>query len=934
MRTLLPMPARRVRLRCLRETTVGLFPEARIGSLLLSVEAAHKDHADSLSIEVPRSARARWREGEVFEFALFALAPDAGKLAAVERLLAGLPGAAPRRGEDIAFGDNWALESISDLDELGAFDPAALAAEARLWQDILRFRLRFTSPLRIALGQSARKGRARYARVESDVDDAALSRALTQSLVSLKFACGASDWEVPQLSLRILRKELFLVDPGHRASGRNAKPLDEGLLGEVLVEWTEPPTPAQWQHLVLLQYLGVGQGRGFGLGRMLIEQPNGQHTKLMPAGLHDALARAAAEGNVELAHRHVRGAADLRDWPGWQERENEADDCGEALADIARCDAISRALASGTVDPAHLRPVPVVKPDGGVRELLIPSFFDRVAQRALLQAIEPPLDALFADCSFGFRRGRGREQARERLLMLFRQGYVWVGETDIRKFFDEVAWWRIETRLRCLFGTEPLVPQLLRWIEAPRSDGAARTQGLPQGASLSPLLSNLMLDHLDHAVLAAGHQLVRFADDLVVLGRTQAEVEAGLALVAGVLADAGLALKLDKTRSVRFDKGFRFLGYQFVGDLAVAATAKTQQSSSLDPALAEALSPPPEAAVDECALAAGGEEPGTLLIVNEPRSTLSLRGGQLSLRVAEGEETRHAFGSLSAILMLARAQLSTEVVKAALRAGVPIHFLSDSGAWVGSTAGDPDAETLTLWQQQRERCAEPTFALAAARELVAARIASMVTLLAHRRAAQTVIDALRRLSEAVAYAASLDALRGIEGQATRKLFEAMAHLLPEGFSFESRNRRPPRDPVNALLSFGYTLLYQAAHAVLVAERLNPRIGVYHQPRGTHAALASDCIEPFRFLVERAVLSALNRRELKPDDFFVRGDGACLLTAGARRRFVLRLHERFQQPLRADGAEAAHGLYGHLQRQATMLRGMIAGGPVWRLTRFR
>ena len=91
--------------------------------------------------------------------------------------------------------------------------------------------------------------------------------------------------------------------------------------------------------------------------------------------------------------------------------------------------------------------------------------------------------------------------ARDRIRQLGQRGLTVVAETDVRRFFDDVDWWRIETRLRALFGDDPLVAQIMRWVQAGRSDGIARTQGLPEGAPLSPLLQNLMLDHLDTRLL-------------------------------------------------------------------------------------------------------------------------------------------------------------------------------------------------------------------------------------------------------------------------------------------------------------------------------------------------------------------------------------------------------------------------------------------------
>lgn len=927
---LLPLHGRPFRLECRRATTIGLFPEARLASLLMASMAAHKDGQDSVSIEVPRTGRHRVDAGDIFGFTLFASIHDAARVAAIDTLLGGLPHTAPPGYRSAAFGDNWTLR---DGGNDGAFviDEDALSREAGQWAGVQEFRLRLTSPTRIQARQRGVRGRLRYCREEADIGDEVLGQALVSSLVSLKFALKLGDWLVPTLPLHILRKELFLVDPGRRSEDPAKKPLDEGLLGEFLVEWREPPTADQWRHLVLLQYLGIGQGRAFGLGRMQLELRDGASTKQMPCVEHCSLVLAAEERNVALALEHVRRRQDLAVWP--ELGEERVDD--PPPAEAALIDRLMRRLSSGTVEPAPLFPVSVAKPDGDTRELLIPGFFDRVAQRAVLQVIEPGLDALFCESSFGFRRGRGREAARARIEVLRDSGYTVVGETDVRRFFDDVGWWRIECRLRCLFGSDPLVAQILRWLEAERTDGISRLQGLPQGAPLSPILSNLMLDHLDRVLAQRGVQPVRFADDLIVLCKSEAQARDALEIAATTLADAGLRLKLEKTRVTTFAQGFRFLGYRFVGGLVVESRRNEVEAPVSPPAsLREYLAPPVEPDAPQRALAGSGEEPGLLLVVSEKGASLRLAQGQLLLERAGGSQERFPFAMLAGVMLLARAQLSTEVIKAAMRAGVPLNFLSESGQWYGSTRGEPDGATLSLWRLQHERVEDLGFRMGCARALVCARIHSMMTVLAHRRAPPSAVESLKRSLGAAGKAATLDELRGVEGHATSRYFERLDDLLPSGFDFRGRSRCPPRDPVNAMLSFSYTLLHQAAHCVLQCAQLNPRIGVYHQPRGTHAALASDFMEPFRFLVERQVLSQLNRREFKPDDFVLREDGACWLNPGARRRFVIGLHQRLQAPLRAVHADRAFGIYGHLQHQAEQLKAALSGGSVFTAPRFR
>ncbi len=266
---LFPIQARRIVLRCLRDTDIGAFPEFRLGALLLSVDAQHKHHADSIALEVPRSAKVRYARSERFEFRLYAAASHAHRLKQIEALLRGLPDSSPLCGPDIAFGYNWALHGIEDLYAQGPLEAAVLDDEVAQWRGTMRFRLQLTSPLRIAVSETqGPRRKRRYLNAAADIDDRVLQRALTQSLVHLKFLFGDDHWRVPEFPLRIVEQQLWCVGSPVSQGGKHPNAFEEGLLGEWLVEWTVPPEDTHWQHLLLLTRFGAGQGRAFGLGRM------------------------------------------------------------------------------------------------------------------------------------------------------------------------------------------------------------------------------------------------------------------------------------------------------------------------------------------------------------------------------------------------------------------------------------------------------------------------------------------------------------------------------------------------------------------------------------------------------------------------------------------------------------------------------------------
>ena len=238
-----------------------------------------------------------------------------------------------------------------------------------------------------------------------------------------------------------------------------------------------------------------------------------------------------------------------------------------AEAELAR---LHEQLRAGTYHPQPVRRAWIDKPGSkGKRPLGIPAVRDRIVQGALRHVLEPIFETEFAEPSYGFRPGRGAKDALRRVDTLLKAGHVWVVDADLKSYFDTLP----HDRLLALVKTRvadgrvlALVESFLRAGVLEEAKGWQPTErGTPQGGVISPLLANVYLNPLDHQMGQAGYEMVRYADDFVILCHTEAEARAALAAVAAWVAEAGLTLHPDKTRVVDATQrgGFDFLGYHF-----------------------------------------------------------------------------------------------------------------------------------------------------------------------------------------------------------------------------------------------------------------------------------------------------------------------------------------------------------------------------------
>jgi len=230
---------------------------------------------------------------------------------------------------------------------------------------------------------------------------------------------------------------------------------------------------------------------------------------------------------------------------------------------------LARTLKEGSYQPAAVRREWIPKPGSKEkRPLGIPTVRDRVVQKAVLATIEPIFERDFAEQSYGFRPGRGCKDALRRVNQLLKQGLTWVVDADLKSYFDTIPHEQLLRAIEEKVADGRVLELICKYLKQGVLEEMREWQpeaGTPQGAVISPLLSNIYLDPLDKLLAASGFEMVRYADDFVVLCRSEAEAQNAMEVVQQWTVTAGLTLHPEKTRIVDACQlgGFDFLGYHF-----------------------------------------------------------------------------------------------------------------------------------------------------------------------------------------------------------------------------------------------------------------------------------------------------------------------------------------------------------------------------------
>lgn len=703
---------------------------------------------------------------------------------------------------------------------------------------------------------------------------------------------------------------------------------------------------------------------------------------------------------------------------------------GESIDRFARNQTINiyqlrDAVANVTYQPSPCKQVIIPKKNGSQRVLKIPTVRDRIVQQALLNVLHPLLERKFSSASFAYRPNLSYINAVEKIAEWRDLGYLWVLDADIVKFFDSIDHRRLLKEVRLHLDNPRILCLIKSWIAAGvlTEEGVVLPQkGIPQGAVISPLLANIYLHEFDELLTATDLKLVRYADDFVVLARTQERILQAQLEVTNLLDSMGLVMHAEKTQVTNFGRGFRFLGHGFLEDAIFPVDAnEVSLKSALEKVKEMFLSPikgknkgkkkepnvvtspptpllqgegskskskfslpflqgeggkssfsPPSLAGNGAGGLGQNEDARDIATLHQPflaevetelvpqceeddgvfqkniwnremaaiylieQGTSIYKDYQrFIIHVSEKPKVEVPIREVQQILVFGNVQLSTPVIQACLQEEIAVLFLSQSGQYHGHLWS---AESRHLENElvQVEKRGDAFFQFNVSRAIVYGKLMNSKQLLLRfnrKRKSPEVERAIVGINqdiEALGLVDNLDTLRGYEGIAAARYFPAFGKLITNSkFEFCLRNRQPPADPVNSLLSFGYTLLFNNVLSFIIAEGLSPYLGNFHYGEKQKTYLAFDLMEEMRsIVVDGLVLKIINNSVFKPQDFdIVPSTGGVYLNQSARRvflkQFEMRMNEEVSHPDLQSQVTYRHAIQLQVRRYK---RSLLSGVP--------
>lgn len=292
----------------------------------------------------------------------------------------------------------------------------------------------------------------------------------------------------------------------------------------------------------------------------------------------------------------------------------------------------------------------------------------------------------------------------------------------------------------------------------------------------------------------------------------------------------------------------------------------------------------------------------SLLYVNENGAIIGLEGNRCYVKYSDGMKKIVPIETLESITIMGNVQMTTQCVQECLKKGIPVCYFSKGGSYFGrlQSTGHINAER----QRKQSALYESDFAIELSKKLVSGKLKNQQVVLRRYEKSRniSVSESLKMLHicrEKIEHCLSIQEIMGYEGQGAKAYFDGLSSLIDSDFTFHGRNKRPPRDEFNSMISLGYSVIMNELYGKIEAKGLNPYFGFMHRDKEKHPTLASDMMEEWRaVIVDSTVMSMINGHEIHKDDFLFNVDEpGCFLTRNGIKIYLSKLEKKLQTEVR-------------------------------------
>ncbi len=292
----------------------------------------------------------------------------------------------------------------------------------------------------------------------------------------------------------------------------------------------------------------------------------------------------------------------------------------------------------------------------------------------------------------------------------------------------------------------------------------------------------------------------------------------------------------------------------------------------------------------------------SLLYVNENNAYIGVEANRFFVKYSDGMKKMIPVETLENITIMGHAQMTTQCIQECLKRGIPVSYYSKGGSYFGrlQSTGHVNAK------RQRQQCAlyQSEFSLEISKRIIRAKLKNQIVVLqrygkSKNIAVEDQLKIMRICREKVSKCLKVSEIMGYEGQGAKAYFEGLSRVIDPEFSFHGRNKRPPRDEFNSMISLGYSVIMNELYGKIEAKGLNPYFGFLHRDHENHPTLASDMMEEWRaVIVDATVMSMINGHEIHKDDFENNTDEpGCYLTRNGIKLYLKKLEKKLQTDVR-------------------------------------